>query len=117
MNQNALTQAIIRQIVAHTRCAVCGHHFSINDVRVIGRRENVWAMSVSCRECRTQALLLAAMAEGAMQSLYTDLTPDEWERFRERPPVSVDDVITFHQHMRAYTGDFSEILEEPLPEE
>ena len=29
----------------------------------------------------------------------------------------LDDVIVFHEYMRAYDGDFSEILDEPLPPE
>ncbi len=117
MNQNAIPQAMMRQIVARARCAVCGHHFSMSDIHVIGRRENVWAMSVKCRECRTEALLLAVMTEGKTRPIYTDMEPDEWKRFRACPPVSVDDVITFHRHMRSYNGDFSDILEDRLPEE
>ena len=116
MNQNAITQAMIRQIVAHTRCAVCGHHFTKNDIQVIGRRENAWAMSVTCRECRTKALLLAVMAGGTPHPIYTDLEPTEWERIKSRPPISVDDVIEFYNHLSAYDGDFSEILDEPLEE-
>lgn len=117
MNQNAVTQAMIRQVVAHTRCAICGHRFGMSDVRVIGRRENAWAMSVNCRACRTQALLLAVMGEGAAKPLCTDLLPDEWERFKTRPPISVDDVVEFYCYMDAYDGDLSEIMDEPLPEE
>ena len=117
MTQHAIPQEMIRQIVAHTPCAVCGSRFSVSDIRVIGRRENIWAMRVNCRECGTQALLLAVINETAAQSLYTDLAPDEWERFKNRPPISTDDVIAFHQYMRAYDGDFSEILEDPLPDE
>ncbi|MEO0108148.1 MAG: hypothetical protein ABIK62_03125 [candidate division WOR-3 bacterium] len=60
---------------------------------------------------------MAAVAPSAAAPVYSDLTPDEWERFKDRPPISIDDVIAFHQFISAYTGDFSEILEEPLPDE
>ena len=117
MNPNTNSQALIRQIIAHVRCAVCGHHFGMSDIQVVGRRENIWAMRVNCRECRTEALLLAIVNEGAAQPVYTDLAPDEWERFKDHPPVSVNDVIAMYQHMQSYHGDFSEILEDPLPDE
>jgi hypothetical protein len=117
MNQNAITQAMIRQIVAHARCAVCGHHFSKSDIQIIGRRENAWAMSVTCRECRTKALMLAVMANGVTQPIYTDLDPVEWERFKARPPISENDVINFYAWLSAYEGDFSEVLDEPLADE
>ena len=115
MNSNAIPQAMMRQIVARTRCSVCGHSFSMNDIRVIGRRDNAWAMSVTCRECRTQALLLAVVAGGEAHHVRTDLVPTEWERFKSSEPVSTNDVIEFYRHLDSYDGDFSEILEEPLP--
>lgn len=89
----------------------------MSDVHIIGQRDNAWAMSVKCRECRTQALMLAVMAGGSTQPVYTDLTPSEWERFKLRPPISTDDVIGFYNYLDSYDGDFSEILDEPLAEE
>ncbi|MBI3912636.1 MAG: hypothetical protein HY327_00350, partial [Chloroflexi bacterium] len=53
----------------------------------------------------------AAMA----RSLRTDLTPSDWQRFRHAPPLNEDDVIRFHEFIQQYTGDFSEIMDEPLP--
>lgn len=115
MDQNVSAQALVRQIAARVKCAVCGHHFAMSDIQVVGHREQIWAMRVSCRECRTQALLLAMVDGKATRSIYTDLSPDEWQRFKDRPPISVDDVIAMHQHLQSYDGDFSEILEDPLP--
>jgi hypothetical protein len=117
MDSNSTSRALIREIVAHVRCAVCGHHFAASDVRVVGRTEQVWAMHINCRECRTQALLFAVIKEGGAEPIYTDLAPDEWERVKDRPPISTDDVIAVHQYMQSYDGDFSEIMDEPLPEE
>ena len=108
---------MIRQIVARVRCAVCHHSFRANDIQIVGQRGNVWAMRVACPMCRTQALLFAVLTERTARTLYSDLTPDEWTRFKDRPPISMEDVITFHEYMCAYDGDFSEILDEPLPPE
>lgn len=108
---------MIREIVARVKCAVCSHRFRTSDIQVLGRRGNAWVMRVHCPMCRTQALLFALVDQRATQALYSDLTPDEWARFKDRPPISTDDVIVFHQYIRAYAGDFSEILDEPLPPE
>jgi hypothetical protein len=117
MNENVNVQALIRQIVARVRCAVCGHHFVSTDIQVLGHREHVWAMQANCRECRTRALLLAVIDGKSTHPIYTDLEPDEWVRFKDLPPVSLDEFIDFHQAMQAYDGDFSEIMDEPLPKE
>lgn len=114
---NATGQALIQQIVEHVTCSVCGHHYGKSDVQIIGRREQVWAMKVHCRECRTKALLLAVVNDTGTRPVYTDLAPDEWERFRESPPISVDDVIQAHEYLQGYDGDFTDILEDPLPAE
>lgn len=117
MGENVSSQALIRQIAARVRCAVCGHHFGTSDIQIVGHREQIWAMRANCRECRTQALLLAVVEENSARPVYTDLAPTEWQRFKDGPPISVDDVIEMHQFIQTYDGDFSEILEDPLPEE
>ena len=117
MKFDATAQALIRQIAARVTCAVCAHHFGANDIELIGRRENVWAMRVRCRECQTRALLFAVVNQGKAQAVYTDLTPEDWERFRDSPPVSSDDVISVHEFIQSYAGDFTDILEEPLPDD
>jgi|OpeIllAssembly_1097287.scaffolds.fasta_scaffold107975_1 hypothetical protein len=117
MNQNAITNAMIRQIVARIRCATCGHRYSTSDVQVLGKRERAWAISLKCRECHTQALVLAVIDNGATHPIHTDLSPSEWERFAPSPAISVDDVIEFHAWMSLYDGDMSEIMDEPLPPE
>lgn len=107
----------LKEIVARLRCVVCQYRFRAKDAHIIGQRGKLWAMRVHCPMCHTQALLFALLTEHTTQTLYSDLTPDEWERFQDRPPISIDDVITFHQFMQSYAGDFSEILDEPLPPE
>ncbi len=117
MNQNGITRSMIRQIVAQARCSMCGHSYNVNDVRIIGKRDNAVAMSVACRECRTQALFLAVLGQGKTKPIYTDLAPSEWDRFKSRAAISVDDVIEFYLFMDSYDGDLSEIMDEPLPSE
>lgn len=114
---NASSQALIRQIVAHVTCAVCGHHFGVSDIQVVGRREHVWAMRVCCRECHSQALLLAVVNDTGTKPVYTDLVPEEWEHFEDAPPVSADDVISIHKFLQSHSGDLGEQLRDPLAEE
>jgi hypothetical protein len=89
----------------------------MSDIQIVGHREQVWAMRVNCRECRTEALLLAVVEEKGARPVYTDLAPTDWTRFKDGPAITVDDVIEMHKFIQTYEGDFSEILEEPLPEE
>jgi ribosomal protein S27E len=117
MKPDATSQALIRQIAANVTCASCGHHFAARDIELVGKRDHVWAMRVNCRECHTKALLLAVVNQGTARSVETDLVPEDWERFKDSPAISMDDVISVHEFIQAYDGDFTDILEEPLPEE
>lgn len=117
MKHEVSSEVLIRQIAKHVTCTTCGHHFALNDIEFVGRRENVWAMRVNCRECRTKALLFAVVNKGTARSIYSDLAPEDWDRFKDSPAISVDDVIQVHEYIQAYDGDFTDILEEPLPKE
>jgi hypothetical protein len=117
MNDRAIPQAMIRQIVERIRCTACKHHFRANDIQIVGRRGNAWAMKVKCPMCGAQALLFAVLTERAAEAIYSDLTPEEWKRFEHELPISIEDVIAFHKFMSSYAGDFSDILEDPLPPE
>lgn len=117
MNESELAQAVRREIAARVRCARCGRHLRARDLDVLGQRGQAWALRARCPLCHAQALLLALVDERMARTLYSDLTPEEWARFKDAPPISLDDVIAFHTFIRAYPGDFSEILDEPLPPE
>jgi hypothetical protein len=89
----------------------------MSDIHILGRRDQVWAMRVHCRECKAKSLLLAVVNDNGTQPVYTDLAPEEWERFKDAPAISIDDVITAHEFLGLYDGDFTDILEDPLPDE
>lgn len=112
-----LSQTVLKEIVARLRCLVCHRRFRMSDAQIVGRRGNAWAMRVRCPMCNTQAIVFAVVTEQMAQTLYSDLTPDEWERFKDALPISIDDVIAFHRFIQSYEGDFTEIMDEPLPPE
>ncbi len=109
--------SLIRQVVAHVPCAACHRRYAEGDVQVLDHRERVWALAVKCRFCLAQAIIFAVIGETATHPIRTDLFPDEWTRFHNAPPLEVDDVIRFREYMENYSGDFSEIMDEPLPDE
>ena len=109
--------SLIRQVVAHVPCAACHRRYAEGDVQVLDHREKVWAFAVKCRFCHAQAIIFAVIGETTAHPIRTDLFPDEWERFRNAPPISDDDVIRFYADMQNYAGDLTEILDEPLPNE
>ncbi len=114
---NSENPALLRQIIANVRCANCQRRFTARDVQVLDQRANLWALSVKCRYCDTDGIVFAIVSDERPRSVRTDLTPSDWRRLANAPPLTADDVIAFHAFIQNYTGDFSEIMDEPLPTE
>jgi hypothetical protein len=108
-------EALIREIASRIPCAACGRRYAQSDITVLGQVESLWALKLTCRQCRSLGLVFAVVHEDGTRPILTDLTPEEWEMVQQRPALSADDVIQMYRAMETYTGDFSEILEDPLP--
>ena len=109
--------ALIRVIVAQVPCATCRRRFSARDVQILDRRDKLAAMAVKCRWCGTEAILFALVNAQTALPIRTDLTPGEWARFQRAAAINENDVIQLHRTIQAYDGDFSELMDEPLPDE
>ncbi len=108
---------IIEKIARRLRCSACGRRYKPYDFTVMQEREDVAVMKIVCRECHKQSVVFAVIQHRRVRPVYSELEPDEWERFRDQQPLTCDDIINFHRAMLEYDGDFGDILEDPLPPE
>ena len=83
-------------------CSVCGTNHARSDIRVLGKLDTQWIVRVTCSSCQTAFKLLVTV-----QDQGTAVTPVKEERPRERrrPPVTADDVLDAHEHLRGFRGD------------
>ncbi len=112
-NQNELIEKMARRLA----CSRCGWRYRPNDFTILDEREGASVMQVTCRHCRKQSVVVALVHRRRVKPVYSELDPDEWERFKPYPAVGADDVIAMHRVMSAYDGDFTDVLEDPLPPE
>lgn len=106
---------IIEKIARRLRCSSCGRRYRPGDFHVIEERGTVAVMKIVCPECRKQSIVFAVVQRKRVHPVFTELEPDEWSRFRRFAPVDRDDVVDFHRQIQNYAGDFSDVLEDPLP--
>lgn len=106
---------LIRQIITSIRCAVCQQHYDGDDVRLLGRRDELWVMRVVCENCSTQGLVFALIKDGQSQvqdhQVLTELSRVEEERFEELPPVGMDDVLDVRRLLEDSEEDLESFLE------
>ncbi len=108
---------IIEKIARRLQCTTCGRRYKAYDFSVIEERENLAVMRLICRECHKQSVVLAVVQRRKVRPVLSELEPDEWRRFSRMVALSSDDVIRMHRDMEAYDGDFTDVLEDPLPSE
>ncbi len=108
---------IIEKIARRLRCSTCGRRYKPYDFTVMEEREDIAVMKMVCRECHKQSVVFAVIQRRRVRPVYSELQPDEWQRFRDQRPLSNDDMIDFHRSLNEYDGDLSDILEDPLPPE
>jgi ribosomal protein S27E len=113
LNKNDIIEKIARRL----KCSTCGRRYRPYDFQVMEERENLAVMRIVCRDCRKQSVVLAIVQRHKVRSVVSELEPDEWQRFRDLKPVTRDEVIRIHRLMHVYDGDFTDVLEDPLPPE
>lgn len=106
----------VRQLLENVKCVVCSSEYDDADVAIMGQQDDVWMLMVSCHQCATQGIILAMIKEEEQVEVVTDLTPEEWERVKDLPAISTDDVLDVHRFLREFDGDFQELIEEDLDE-
>lgn len=105
--QEPISPLLIKYLITSLQCANCGQHYSLNDVHILGHRNDVWLSRVTCSHCNTQGFILLAVREkDASPEIIADVTAEEWAAFQERAPVSADDVLDVHNFLEQFDGDF-----------
>jgi hypothetical protein len=100
----------LKRIMASIKCTVCGQSYEADRVRVIGRREGWWFLSVACSACQTQCLVAAVVREDGAPEMVTDLTEAEWPKFREAASLTADEVLDMHNFLKDFRGDFPRLF-------
>lgn len=101
----------IRQIINSIRCAVCRRHYGGDDVRLLGRRDELWVMRVVCEHCSTQGLVFALVKGAHELEVIGELTPQEEDAFASQPPIGMDDVLDVRRRLRDLEGGLEELFE------
>lgn len=116
MDKNSPEYQFVRQLIANIKCVACSQKYSESDFFIMGQRDDVWMLMVSCSHCKTQGMILAMIKEQEQIELITDLTPEELVKVENMPSISVDDVLDLHRFLKDFEGDFRELFEKDLPE-
>lgn len=114
MNNTGRAADITALVSRRVRCPSCLRRFRTQDITCIESDARHSVFRLRCPMCNIDRLLIATWNKSAIQTHLTELDTQEWSYYRRKPPIDADDVIRVARMLRAYHGDFSDVLEDPL---
>lgn len=105
-----MDERFLKKLLATMKCGMCGNHYQSGNVNILGRKEDLWFLSVFCPSCKSQGLVAAVVKEGKVTEVLTELTPDEQKRLASATPLSSDDLMDMHSFLRDFDGDFRSLF-------
>ena len=105
-----MEESFVRKLMASIKCSVCGQHYKVDNIDVLGSEEDLWFLRVSCSACNTQYLVAAIIREDRAPEVITDLTEAELGRLRNMDRLIPDDVLDMHNFLKDFDGDFSRLF-------
>lgn len=86
----------------HVRCPICKSEYGLNDGAILGKREGVASMYLSCQKCLGSMFVTVTfgMVGGILvAAMLTDLGREDIKRFKKYNPISTDDIIEIHKEL------------------
>ena len=117
MNDTGRLSDITALMARRLRCPGCMRRFRTRDISTIESAPRLGVFCLRCPMCISERLVIAVWNRSAVKTFATDLDVQEWQYYRNKPPIDSDDVIRIARLMSEYNGDLSDVLEDPLFDE
>jgi hypothetical protein len=110
-----LSEDQIKVLMTTVACATCGAHYDRTGVEVLGHREDLWFLRVSCASCATNGLVAAMVKPSvsgatASQAPEPDPIDNDLDRARAPGPVTAADVAGMRHFLNSFDGDFQALF-------
>lgn len=101
-------------------CATCGRAYRSSQIRVVAQRDELFFVDLSCRRCGAESLAIVTIEADGPETARLDVgdladaaavlneAPDS-----DGPEVSVDDLLTMHEFLGRFDGDFQRLFDDP----
>ncbi len=107
-----MKENLIKRLLTSVKCAVCGQHYQVDNIRILVHEEDLWFLKASCSACDTQCLVAAVIKEERVPEVVTDLTKAEGDSLESAAVVTADDVLAIRDFLRDFSGDFSQLFDQ-----
>jgi hypothetical protein len=107
----------IKELMTTVTCAVCGARYRHGSIEVLGHREALWFLRVSCTSCSSNGLVAAmikpaedALAQQSAAASEQEASDEELDRARAPGPVTRGEVARMRHFLNGFDGDFQTLF-------
>lgn len=88
-------------------CPLCETQYKVRHVQVIDEQEDAQLVHITCVKCQTSALALILNNQSGISSmgLVSDLLSHEVAVFKNKKPITQEEVLNFHNKLKQFTFD------------
>lgn len=104
----APSEAFLRRLMEKLRCNACGQRYQRDDITVLGAKDDLWFLGLSCPHCRSSGLVAAIVSQAP--PAIDDCSAEERRKLRHWPPLSLDDVLDMHNWLKEFDSDFARLF-------
>ena len=103
------------------KCPICGNKYNLDHTEIIESEQDErfgeahMLIHSDCLKCKSSVMFNIEIngPEVFSVNMVTDLTSGDATKFRNKQPISADDVINIHTTLRKFKGDLVKNLEAP----
>lgn len=100
------------------KCPICGQKYNIGSTQVIeSSHEEAYSEATilihsDCQKCKSSVMFNVEIRGPEVFSvgMVTDLTGGDSSRFKQKKPISANDVLNIHTEIRKFKGSLVELL-------
>jgi hypothetical protein len=107
----------IKELMTTVTCAVCGAHYRHGSIEVLGHREALWFLRVSCASCSSNGLVAAMIrpaedvrVQQSAAATEQESSDEDLDWARAPGPVTRGDVARMHHFLDSFDGDFQTLF-------
>ncbi len=105
-----MDEKFLKKLLATMKCGMCGQQYQSGNINILGRKDDLWFLFVSCPACKSQGLVAAVVKDGKIAEVLTELTPEEQKKLASAAPVTSDDLMDMHSFLADFDGDFQSLF-------
>jgi len=87
-------------------CQCCGESYTLEEVQYMSQAEGYCMLKVSCKKCQTP-VWVNFFIENGRDKIKSKLNIHDL-KLKSAEPISVDELIDFHQILGSFDGNFKE---------